>query len=56
MLPGAPEIALKTQPDTDPKKPLDLTKLVFIFCQTCGISLPKTESNDTPKTMDLWPS
>lgn len=55
MLPGAPELALKTQPGTDPANPLDLTKLVFIFCEICGISLPKTESEDIPKTMPLWP-
>lgn len=58
MLPGAPELALTTQPDTDPKKPLDLTKLVYIFCKTCGISLPEPESETepTPQTMPLWPS
>lgn len=55
MLPGAPEINLKTHPDTDPKKPLELMKLVYIFCKTCGISLPKSESDDVPKTMPLWP-
>ena len=57
VLPGAPELNLKTYPDTDPKNPLHLTKLVYIFCKTCGISLPPPESEKepTPKTMPLWP-
>lgn len=52
----APELSIKTHPETDPAKPLDLTKLVYIFCKSCGISLPKEDSNDVPKTMPLWPS
>lgn len=55
MLPGAPELNLKTQPETDPAKPLHLTKLVYIFCKSCGISLPEEESKDIPKTLPLWP-
>jgi len=50
MLPGAPELALKTQYHIDPKELGDRLKLIVYFCRLCGISLP---DND-PDTKLLW--
>lgn len=52
MLPGASELALKTEPSTDPAKEPDRLKLIVAFCRACGISLP---ANDT-STIPLWQS
>lgn len=50
MLPGAPELALKTKRDLDPQVPADRLKLVIDFCRACGISLPDNDSKSQP----LW--
>ena len=49
-LPGAPELSIKTAVQYDPKKLDDLKMLVMIFCKSCGISLPVSDSN----TKQLW--
>lgn len=50
MLPGAPELSLKTNPKIDPKIPSDRLKLVIEFCRSCGISLP----DDDTSSHSLW--
>lgn len=50
MLPGASELALKTKPNTDPRKDDDRFALVIRFCELCGISLP---TNDA-QSQTLW--
>jgi hypothetical protein len=40
MLAGARELALKTEPRTDPRNHTDRMKLIMAFCAWCGISLP----------------
>lgn len=50
MLPGAPELALKSQRNLDPKIHEDRLKLVIEFCESCGISLPDLDANTKP----LW--
>jgi len=50
LLPGAPELALKTQRNLDPKIHEDRLKLVIEFCGSCGISLPDPDANTQP----LW--
>lgn len=50
LLPGAPELALKTKADLDPKNPVDRLKLVIEFCRSCGISLPDNDTN----SQSLW--
>jgi len=40
-LPGAPELALKTEPQLDPRLPSDRLALIEIFCHRCGIGLDK---------------
>lgn len=50
MLPGAPELAIKTDPNLDPKSGADREKLIRIFCKACGIELPKA----APETLPLW--
>ena len=49
-LPGAPEFAIKTTSQYDPKKADELKMLVMLFCKSCGISLPVSDSNTQP----LW--
>jgi len=49
-LPGAPELAIKTNPTLDPKRSDDRLKLVISFCAACGISLPDSDA----KTKQLW--
>lgn len=44
-LPGAPELAIKTNYRLDPRNQQDLLKLVMVFCKACGISLPDSDSN-----------
>jgi hypothetical protein len=51
-LPGAPELALKTDFKLDPRNAADRTKLVLDFCGWCGISLPDNDVNSA--TLDLW--
>lgn len=51
LLPGAPELALKTSHDTDPSIQEDRHKLIIIFCELCGIALPDSD----PKSKTLWP-
>ncbi len=53
MLPGAPELDLKTMADVDPAKAQDLSTLVCIFCERCGISLPSQDSSQAQKTLGL---
>jgi hypothetical protein len=43
QLAGAPELSIKTLQVLDPRKESDLLNLVFIFCQSCGISLPDSD-------------
>lgn len=51
-LPGAPELALRTNFNLDPKNHADRMKLVIDFCTWCGISLP---DNDTKsESLPLW--
>lgn len=50
MLPGAPELALKTKYGTDPKIYADRLHLIIEFCRSCGISLPDNDTNSKP----LW--
>lgn len=49
-LPGAIELALKTDSRLDPKNHADRLKLVMYFCELCGIVLPDNDS----KTLPLW--
>lgn len=49
-LPGAPELALKTEPTLDPKNCQDRLQLIIAFCSWCGISLP--DKNGDSKS--LW--
>lgn len=49
-LPGAPELALKTNGNLDPKSHVDRLKLVIEFCESCGIDLPDDDVNTKP----LW--
>ncbi len=49
-LPGAPELGITTKKQYDPKSPNDLKMLVMLFCKSCGISLPTSDSN----TPSLW--
>lgn len=51
LLPGAPELALKTQEDLDPKEDEGRAKLILEFCKLCKISLP---SSDSQPQLDLW--
>ena len=50
MLPGAPELSLKTERNLDPRIPDDRLKLVMDFCRSCGISLPDSD----PMSKSLW--
>ena len=50
MLPGAPELSLKTKYDTDPKIHEDRLMLMINFCLLCGISLP----DNNPNSKSLW--
>lgn len=50
MLPGAPELKLKTKPSLDPKNYDDRLNLIIDFCRACGISLPVSD----PMTKPLW--
>jgi len=45
FLPGAPELALKTQKELDPRSENDRLKLIVKFCELCGITLPDSNSN-----------
>lgn len=49
MLPGAPELALRTK-RLDPKNEQDLVQLVHAFCMWCGISPP----DEQPELEQLW--
>jgi hypothetical protein len=49
-LPGAPELALKSKRQLDPKLDTDRLQLVMDFCRSCGISLPDNDSASKP----LW--
>lgn len=44
VLKQAPELALKTEKQFDPRNTSDLHKLVILFCISCGISLPADDS------------
>jgi hypothetical protein len=44
-LPGAPELALKTNRKLDPKNHNDRLQLITRFCEWCGISLPDKDEN-----------
>lgn len=50
LLPGAPELALKTDTNLDPKHEADRLKLVIAFCVACGVQLPDSDG----KTRRLW--
>lgn len=50
MLPGAPELKIKTDPNLDPKDHSDRLKLISVFCKSCGIELPDKD----PHTKPLW--
>lgn len=50
MLPGAPELTIKTKPNLDPKIANDRLQLVMVFCKACGIILP----NSDPNSQVLW--
>jgi hypothetical protein len=50
VLAGAPELALKTNHRLDPKNDDDRMKLVMIFCEWCGVSLPDNDAN----SHSLW--
>jgi hypothetical protein len=50
LLPGAPELNLKSDLQLDPKIPIDRQKLVIEFCRLCNIKLPDNDSN----SMRLW--
>lgn len=50
-LPGAPELSLNTDYKCDPKEVTARSKLVFVFCRWCGISLPNKDVNSA--TLDL---
>jgi hypothetical protein len=49
-LPGAPELALKTKCNLDPKNHQDRLQLIVAFCTWCGISLPDKDAESKP----LW--
>lgn len=51
-LPGAPELALRTNSNLDPKNQSDRLKLVIDFCTWCGILLPVSDAKS--KTLPLW--
>lgn len=51
VLKQAPELALKTEKQFEPRNEEDLNKLVILFCKSCGISLPTKDSD----TEQLWP-
>jgi len=38
LLPGAPELALKTRPHLDPRNSDDRLRLAHAFCEICGIT------------------
>ena len=50
VLQQAPELAMRTEPNLDPKIVSDRLKLVIAFCQGSGISLPDNDSD----TKTLW--
>lgn len=50
LLPGAPELAIKTNSSLDPGSQSDRNKLIELFCKSCGISLPSSD----PKSMPLF--
>lgn len=52
MLPGAPELALKTFPTLDPRNEDDRLQLIHQFCTACGITL--TSSQPVEQTSLDW--
>lgn len=45
MLPGAPELAMKTDLELDPGNAMDRNQLISVFCSACGIGLPVSDGN-----------
>lgn len=53
MLPGARELAMTTKM-WDPRKARDLTNLMTVVCQTCGVETPQEAAEEADQQMDLW--
>jgi hypothetical protein len=54
LLPNAPELSIDRSTVLDPRNEVDRTKLIAVFCDTCGITVrPKTAPDGQ---YDLWGS
>ena len=51
VLPGAPELRMRTDARLDPREPNDRLKLIHVVCNACGVTL---SGNASPDQAPLW--